>query len=82
MDAYIGLIPGLPFLSFLIIVFFGRMLSRRAVAITAVGSVCLSAALTIFSGISFLSSNPAENRGHVHPVYLDEHRWIYCRNNP
>ncbi len=50
MDAYIGLIPGLPVLSFLIIVFFGRILSRRAVAVIAVGSVCLSAMLTMVIG--------------------------------
>ncbi len=61
MDAYIGLIPGLPVLSFLIIVFFGRMLSRRTVAIIAVGSVCLSAVLTIVTGINFLSSHPGGN---------------------
>jgi NADH-quinone oxidoreductase subunit L len=60
MDAYIGLIPGLPVLSFLIVVFFGRLMSRRAVAIIAVGSVCLSAILTIVLGISFLSLNPGK----------------------
>jgi len=61
MDAYVGLIPGLPVLSFLTIVLFGRILSRRAVAIIAVGSVCLSAILTIVAGINFLSANPGGN---------------------
>jgi len=57
MEAYIGLIPGLPVLSFLMIVFLGRIMSRRAIAIIAVGSVCFSAILTIMAGISFINAD-------------------------
>ncbi len=59
MTAIIGLIPALPLLSFLIISLFGRHLPKKAVAILGVGSVTLSAILTILSGIIFLSSAPA-----------------------
>ncbi len=68
MDAYIGLIPGLPVLSFLIIVFFGRILSRQAVAIIAVGSVCLSAVLTIVRAFHFSPRIRAEPP--LHPLYI------------
>jgi NADH-quinone oxidoreductase subunit L len=61
MKILIGLIPALPLLSFLIIALFGRILSRKAVAFLGVGSVSLSALITIFSGIMFLSSPPTEN---------------------
>ncbi len=57
MTTLIALIPGFPLLSFLIIALFGRLLSKKAVAIAAVGSVTLSAILTIIAGISFLSTS-------------------------
>lgn len=59
MTTYIGLIPSIPLLSFLIISLFGRILPKKAVAILGVGSVSLSAVFTILAGIDFLSSQPA-----------------------
>jgi NADH-quinone oxidoreductase subunit L len=58
MTAYIWLIPAIPFLSFLIIALFGRLLPRKGVAIMSVGSVALSALITIIAGFKFLSSPP------------------------
>jgi len=60
MTTLIWLIPVLPLLSFLIIALFGRLLPKKAVAILGVGSVALSAVLTIVAGIGFLSSPPPE----------------------
>ncbi len=54
----IWLIPLLPLLSFLIIALFGRLLSKNIIALLGVGSVTLSAIITIFTGIQFLSSPP------------------------
>ena len=58
MATLIGLIPALPLLSFLIIALFGRLIPKKAVAWLGVGSVTLSAVLTIIAGVSFLSSSP------------------------
>lgn len=59
MTILIALIPLLPLLSFVIIALAGRVLSKRAVSVLGVGSVALSAILTILAGIHFLSSPPA-----------------------
>ncbi len=59
MTELISLIPALPLLSFLIIALAGRLLPKKAVAILGVGSVILSAVLTVIAGINFLSSPPA-----------------------
>ncbi len=56
-----GLIPSIPLLSFLVIALFGRFLPKKAVAALGVGSVTLSAAITIIAGIGFLSSPPERN---------------------
>ncbi|MDP4224511.1 MAG: NADH-quinone oxidoreductase subunit L, partial [Bacteroidota bacterium] len=58
MDHLISLIPALPLLGFLIIAVFGRLLGKKFVAFLGVGSVTISAILTIIAGISFLSSPP------------------------
>lgn len=58
MTTFIWLIPVLPLLSFLIIVLFNRVLPRKAVAFLGVGSVSLSALITIIAGIKFLSFPP------------------------
>jgi NADH-quinone oxidoreductase subunit L len=55
MNGYIGLIPGLPLISFLILVFFGRLIPRKVTGIIAVGSVSLSALLTIITGLRLLN---------------------------
>lgn len=58
MTTYIQLIPALPLLGFIIIVFFGSFLSRKIIGFIGVGSIALSAIITIIVGISFLSSPP------------------------
>lgn len=60
MKTLIWLIPLLPLMSFLIICLFAKLLPRRAVAFIAVGSVALSAVITIITGINFLSDRPQE----------------------
>lgn len=60
MKTLIWLIPLLPLMSFLIISLFAKLLPRRAVAFIAVGSVALSAVITIITGINFLSDRPQE----------------------
>ncbi|NOU17686.1 MAG: NADH-quinone oxidoreductase subunit L [Bacteroidales bacterium] len=59
MTAYIPFIPAIPLFSSLIIILFGKILSKRVVAFLGVGSVSLSALITIIAGISFISSPPA-----------------------
>jgi NADH-quinone oxidoreductase subunit L len=59
MKIYIGLIPAIPLLSFLIIALIGRVIPRKGIAILGVGSVALSALITIISGVKFLSFPPA-----------------------
>ena len=58
MTTLIALIPILPLLSFLIIALFGKLLSRRLVAMLGVGSVGLSAVITIIVGVTFLNAPP------------------------
>lgn len=58
MTTIIWLIPVLPLLSFLIIALSGGRLPKKTVAFLGVGSVTLSAIITIFAGIQFLSSPP------------------------
>lgn len=59
MATYIGLIPVIPLLSFLIIVLLGKFIPRKGIAMLGVGSVTLSALITILVGVNFLSSPPA-----------------------
>jgi NADH-quinone oxidoreductase subunit L len=58
MTILIWLIPLIPLVSFLLISLFWKILTRRAVAVLGVGSVSISAVLTIIAGILFLSSRP------------------------
>ncbi len=53
------LIPALPFAGFLILAIFGKYLSKSFTAFVGVGSVGLSALLTIIIGITFIASPPA-----------------------
>jgi len=55
------LIPALPLASALVLVLFGSRLSRRAAAVVGVGSIGLSALVTILVAVSFLSAPPAGN---------------------
>ena len=54
----VWLIPTLPFAGFLVLVLIGHRLARTGIAIVGVGSVGLSALVTILVGISFISSPP------------------------
>jgi NADH-quinone oxidoreductase subunit L len=58
MTAYIGLIPAIPLLSFLIVILFGRFIPRKGIAVISVGSVVLSSIITIIAGVKFLSFPP------------------------
>ncbi len=60
MRTLIWLIPLLPLMSFLIISLFGKFLPKRVISVLAVGSVSLSALITIIAGINFLSDKPPE----------------------
>ena len=52
------LIPALPFASALVLMVFGSRLSRRAATVVGVGSIGLSALITIVVTVRFLSSPP------------------------
>jgi NADH-quinone oxidoreductase subunit L len=71
MTTYIGLIPAIPLFSFLVIALFGRIIPRKGVAILGIGSVALSAILTITAGVRFLSE-PLSGRDFVSTIYT----WI------
>jgi NADH-quinone oxidoreductase subunit L len=58
MITLIQLIPAFPFIGFLIIVFFGKFMSRKITGYVGAGSIGVSAVLTIIAGISFLTSPP------------------------
>jgi NADH-quinone oxidoreductase subunit L len=55
MKILIALIPALPLFGFLVTAIFGRWLPRKVVSLTAVGSVTVSAIITVITGIIFLS---------------------------
>ncbi|MGE5680180.1 MAG: NADH-quinone oxidoreductase subunit L [Bacillota bacterium] len=52
------IVPALPFLGYIILAFFGGRMSKSLSATIGVGSMALSAVITILIGISFLSSPP------------------------
>ena len=54
MISLLWLIPALPFASALVLVLFGSRLSRRAVAAVGVGSIGLSALITILVAAELL----------------------------
>ncbi len=58
MLAWLWLIPVLPLIGFLLLVFFGSKLSKQGVAIIGVGSIGISAVITILITYSFISSPP------------------------
>ncbi len=53
------IVPALPFLGFLLLILFGKHLSRTGVALIGVGSVGISGILTILIAISFITAPPA-----------------------
>jgi NADH-quinone oxidoreductase subunit L len=56
---WLWLIPALPFLSAALLVLFGMRFSRKAVAAVGVGSIGLSALITVLVASSFWSAPPA-----------------------
>jgi NADH-quinone oxidoreductase subunit L len=64
------LIPALPFAGFFILAVAGARMSKNAVAFVGIGSVFFSAAITGFTGITFLASPPP---GHAYSQTL----WIW-----
>src|SRR6266542_852251 len=61
MLSLLWLIPALPLASALVLVLFGARFSRRATAVVGVGSIGLSALITILVAVSFFSAPPAGN---------------------
>jgi NADH-quinone oxidoreductase subunit L len=57
----LSLIPALPFAGFVVLVLFGRRLTRTAIAVVGVGSVGLSALAAILVGSSFIIAPPPNN---------------------
>jgi NADH-quinone oxidoreductase subunit L len=57
----VWLIPAFPIASFLVLAIFGKRLSKKVVPLFGVGSIALSAVVTIGIAIDFLSSPPAGN---------------------
>jgi NADH-quinone oxidoreductase subunit L len=55
------LIPALPFASALVLMLFGSRFSRRATAVVGVGSIGLSALITILIAVGFFSAPPSGN---------------------
>jgi NADH-quinone oxidoreductase subunit L len=52
-------IPALPFAGFLVLALLGRMLSKKVIAYVGVGSVGMSALLSVIMAIEFLGAPPA-----------------------
>jgi len=75
LTTIIALIPALPLLSFLILVFFGGQLSRKIAGWIGAGSVGVSALLTIFVGISFINSLP-ETKSYSVVIW----QWLHAGN--
>ncbi len=59
MFELLWLIPALPFAGFLILAIFGGKMKRTLAGIVGVGSIGISALLTIIIGITFIASPPA-----------------------
>jgi len=67
---FLWLIPLFPIVGFLILAIFGPRMSRAAIAVTGVGSIALSALVSILVTASFLISTPAGG------VY-EQHLWSW-----
>ncbi|NPV49504.1 MAG: NADH-quinone oxidoreductase subunit L [Armatimonadetes bacterium] len=61
MPELLWLIPGLPMTGFALLALWGSRLPRVAVSLVGVGSVALSAALSVAVAVSFLASPPADH---------------------
>jgi len=65
------LVPTFPFLGFLILAIFGKKIGKKLSAVVGVGSIGLSALITILIGIQFLT-NPPEGHAYVQTLWT----WI------
>ncbi|MCD6374120.1 MAG: NADH-quinone oxidoreductase subunit L [Caldisericaceae bacterium] len=65
------LVPTFPFLGFLILAIFGKKIGKKLSAVVGVGSIGLSALITILIGIQFLT-NPPEGHAFVQTLWT----WI------
>jgi NADH-quinone oxidoreductase subunit L len=75
MFELLWLIPALPFIGFVILMLAGPRLSRLGTAIVGVGSVGLSAAVTLLLGIRFVISPPLDH------TYIETFwTWIHVGN--
>ncbi len=59
MEELLWLIVALPFSGALVLALAGRKLSRLTISVIGVGTVFLSAILTILAGLDFISNNPS-----------------------
>jgi NADH-quinone oxidoreductase subunit L len=64
------LIPSLPLLGFLILALFGKRIPRNLVPIIGTGVIGISALITIFVGLSFLSNS-------VPGAVIEQHLWTW-----
>jgi NADH-quinone oxidoreductase subunit L len=71
MYSLLWLIPVVPFAGFLLLAIFGGRMEKKAAGIIGVGSIGISAVITILTGIEFLVSPPP---GHVYVQTL--YTWI------
>lgn len=58
MIVILGLLPAVPFLSFLILALFGHKMSRRVAAVTGAGSIGIAALLTFIAAFGFFRGLP------------------------
>jgi NADH-quinone oxidoreductase subunit L len=66
MTALLWMVPALPFMGFILLSLFGRRLGRSGTAAVGVGSIALSALLSLGVAASFLSTFPRS------PVYVQK----------
>lgn len=59
MENLLWMIPALPLAGFLLLVFFGRKLSKSGIALAGAGSACMAAVLTLAVALSFLIEPPS-----------------------
>ena len=72
MISLLWLIPALPFASALVLLLFGSRLSRRAAAVVGVGSIGLSALVTILVAVSFLECSSRRQLLYTGSLDLDQ----------
>jgi len=61
MFELLWLVPALPFLGFLLLLFFGSLLPKQAVGVLGAGSVGLSALIAIITGYCFITQPPPDH---------------------